>query len=83
MIKLLALRYLGKYRYELEFSDGQMGVFDLESYRSQRQGPLLTALDEESLASRAFIDSGAMCWPHGLVLSARRLHEIATIEAAA
>lgn len=83
MIKLLTIRYLGNHRYELEFSDRQVGVFDLDEYRSRRQGTLLAALDDESLAGRAFIDAGAMCWPHGLELSARRLHELSVMRVAA
>jgi hypothetical protein len=83
MIKLLALRYLGSYRYFLESSDGGAGIFDLGDYRSGRQGPLLAVLDDETLASRAFIDAGAMCWPRGLELSARRSHELSIMQAAA
>jgi hypothetical protein len=82
MIKLTGLRYMGTQQYELEFSDGSIGLFDLLEYRKQRHGPLLTSLDDGSLAARAFIDAGAMCWPHGLELSAQRLHEIATFKVA-
>jgi len=83
MIKLLALRYLGNGRYALEFSDGRAGVFDLGEYRAHRQGPLLAALDDAALAARAFIDAGAMCWPHGLELPAQRLYELSVMRVAA
>lgn len=83
MIKLLALRYQGNGRYLLEFSDGQTGMFDLGAYRACHQGPLLAAFDDAALAARAFIDAGAMCWPHGLELSASRLHELSVMRAAA
>ncbi len=83
MIKLLPLRYLGNHRYGLGFSDRQAGVFDLDEYRSCHRGSLLAALDDESLVGCAFLDAGAMCWPHGRELSARRLHELSVMRVAA
>ena len=83
MIKLLNIRYLGGFRFDLSFSDGATGVFDLQSYLDQRSGPLLEALRLEDYATRAFIEAGAMCWPNGLELSAQRLHELSTLKLAA
>lgn len=82
MIKLLTVRYLGKYRFELAFSDGSEGLFDLQAYMAPRDGPLLTPLREESFARRAFIEAGALCWPNGLELSAQRLHDPELLHAA-
>ncbi len=83
MIKLLNSRYLGGFRFDLSFSDGATGVFDLKPYLDQRRGPLLEALRMEDYAARAFIEAGALCWPNGLELSARRLHELSALKLAA
>lgn len=83
MIKVLEARYLGDYRIELVFSDSMCGVFDVQAYRSTRQGPLLEPLHDEAYVRRFFIDAGALCWPNGLELSPARLYEISTPEVAA
>ncbi|MDO9227763.1 MAG: DUF2442 domain-containing protein [Pseudomonadota bacterium] len=83
MIKLLKIDYLGDFRFDLLFSDGSAGLFDLKSYFDQHSGTLLDALRNEHYARRFFIDAGAMCWPNGLELSARRLHELAVLKIAA
>lgn len=83
MIKILEAYYIGNYRIELAFSDGQMGVFDVNTYLSIRTGPLLESLRQETYLQRFFIDGGALCWPNGLELSPDRLHEISQIAVAA
>jgi hypothetical protein len=83
MIKILEARYIGHYRIELVFSDGQKGLFDLNAYLSTRQGPLLESLRQETYLQRFFIDAGALCWPNGLELSPARLHEISRLKIAA
>lgn len=83
MNKLLRVRYAGDYCYLLTFADGTEGVFDLASYLANRTGPLLDALREEDYAKRAFIDAGALCWPNGLEISARRLVEPELLKRAA
>lgn len=75
MIKLLKARYLDGFRFELSFSDGSEGIFDLKAYLGGRDGPLLIPLRDETFARRAFIEAGALCWPNGLELSAQRLHD--------
>jgi hypothetical protein len=80
MIKLLQARYLNGFRFELTFSDGSEGVFDLSAYLATREGPLLAALADEAFACRAFIEAGALCWPNGLELSAQRLHDPVLLE---
>ena len=83
MIKLLKINYLGDFDFDLLFSDGSEGVFDLKAYLAQRSGTLLTALQDEDYVGRAFIEAGTLCWPNGLELSARRLHELAALKLAA
>lgn len=75
MIKLLYVKYLKNLQFELEFSDGAQGIFDLAEYLNKHQGPLLEPLRDEKYAKRCFIDAGALCWPNGLELSPARLHE--------
>ena len=55
MIKLLEARYVGQYRIELVFSDGQHGIFDMNAYLATRQGPLLEPLYDETYLQRFFI----------------------------
>jgi hypothetical protein len=83
MIKILEAHYMGHYRIELVFSDGQIGVFDVNTYLSIRTGSLLESLRQEAYLQRFFIDAGALCWPNGLELSPDRLHEISRLEIAA
>lgn len=80
MIKLMKIQYLGDFKFELLFSDGSQGQFDLKSYTAHRSGPFLEALRQEDYARRAFIEAGALCWPNGLELSAGRLHELVSLE---
>ncbi len=80
MTRVLNIHYLDNFQFELLFSDGMKGVFDLNSYFAQRSGTLLDALRNEDCAGRAFIEAGALCWPNGLELSARRLHELAVLK---
>ena len=77
MIKLTKIKYLGDFRVALIFSDGSEGVF-LGQNLLQRSGPLLVPLHDENYFKRMFIDAGALCWPNGLELSPKRLHETCT-----
>ena len=74
MIKLLDAHYCGDFKITMTFSDGTEGVFDGDEFL-KREGPLLDALRNEAFFRRAFIDSGALCWPNGLELSPTRLHQ--------
>lgn len=77
MIKLLDVKNVGPHQLELAFSDNSVGVFNGAKYLASRQGPLLENLRDPAYFARCFIDSGALCWPNGLELSASRLHELA------
>lgn len=83
MIKLLEAHYRGNHQIDLVFSDGQCRVFDVRTYLTNRQGPLLDPLQDESYLQRLFIDAGTLCWPHGLELSPVRLHEVSLLPIAA
>jgi hypothetical protein len=76
MIKLLECDYKIGGVIDLTFSNGPKGEFDLNAYLKAHQGPVLEKLKDEAFAGRCFIDAGALCWPHGLGLSAKRLFEL-------
>ncbi|MBV5310374.1 DUF2442 domain-containing protein [Chromatium okenii] len=83
MIKVLECHYLGNYRFELLFSDGECGQFDVLTYCRNKQGSLLKPLQSEEYVRRCFIDAGALGWPNGLELSPARLYELSGLCAAA
>lgn len=83
MIKLVKLHYLGSAHFELGFSDGHEGIFDFAKYRATRHGPLLEKLNSEAELKRAFIEAGALSWPHGLEISPQRLYSCTAFKAAA
>lgn len=74
MIKIIKARYVGNFQVEVNFSDGQTGLFDGGSLL-QRSGSLLEPLRQEAYFQRVFIDAGALCWPNGLELSPAKLYE--------
>ncbi|SFB83425.1 Protein of unknown function [Marinospirillum celere] len=83
MIKILSFHFLENNHLFLEFSDGSKGIFDLPAYLAKKQGPLLEPLKDEGFLKRAFLDAGALSWPHGLELSPDRLHELTQKQQAA
>ncbi len=64
-MKLIAARCEAGFTIRLTFSDGAEGIFDGYELLKKR-GPLLDALRDEAFFRRAFIDTGAPCWPNGL-----------------
>jgi len=76
VIKLLDVKTLAPHQLELSFSDNTRGVFDGAHYLASRQGPLLETLRDPAYFARCFVDSGSLCWPNGLELSATRLHQL-------
>ncbi len=76
MIKLLDVKTFASHQLQLSFSDHTRSVFDGAHYLTSLQGPLLGALRDPAYFARCLVDSGALCWPNGLELSATRLHEL-------
>ena len=74
-MKLIAAHCETGFTIRLTFSDGAEGIFDGCELLKKR-GPLLDALRDEAFFQRAFIDTGALCWPNGLELSPARLREL-------
>lgn len=56
----------------ITFSDGTSGEFDA-AWLADKSGSLLQPLQAQSYFVRAFVDSGGLCWPNGLELSAQTL----------
>lgn len=76
MIKILGIEPAGDFLLSLKFSNGQARQFDGRAYMADRHGSLLTALGDKSYFQRAFVDSGALCWPNGLELSGHRVFDL-------
>ena len=60
MIKVLERHYLGNYRFDLLFSNGERGEFDVRAYCQTRRGSLLEPLQSEAYVQRCFIETGAL-----------------------
>jgi hypothetical protein len=74
MLDVLAVRSVGEYRLEIEFSDGTVGVRDFSELRD-RTGPMLEPLKEPSYFARVFVDDGALTWPNGYDWDPDALHD--------
>lgn len=73
MIKLIALRIVGKDALDLTFSDGATGRWSAAALIA-RDTELTRPLADPAWLARAFIEAGALAWPNGLELSAHSLH---------
>jgi Protein of unknown function (DUF2442) len=79
VIKILRVRSVAPHVLELQFSGGELAHFEGTSYLQHRQGPLLQALHDPGYFAKAFIDAGALCWPNGFELSAKRALELSRL----
>jgi hypothetical protein len=68
MIDILSAEYVHDYIIELEFSDGNVGCYDLSSIL-QRNTVLTNPLKNKEYFKGFFIESGALCWKNGLELA--------------
>lgn len=73
MTRLTRVRHLRDFVVELEFSDGTVGDYDFAPLAA-RDAPMTIALRDEAVFKAFFLELGALCWPHGLELSAASLH---------
>ena len=73
MIKILKATKVEDYKIVLQFSDGKQAVADL-SYLLNFGTSLTEPLKDQLFFDQFFIDAGALCWKHGLELSASSLH---------
>ena len=74
MIDVVAVRPLGGYKLEIEFSDGTIGVRDFVSI-TQKAGSMALRLKDPAFFSRVFIDDGALTWPNGYDWDPIALHD--------
>lgn len=73
MIEIIKATKVEDHKIALEFSDGSVGVVDL-SYLLNFGTSLTEPLRDQTFFDQFFIDAGALCWKHGLELSASSLH---------
>ena len=74
MIDVIAVRRLGGFKLELEFSDGTIGTRDFESIL-QRTGEMIAPLKDPGYFARVFIEDGALTWPNGYDWDPIALHD--------
>ncbi len=74
MESVLQVKYLGDYRIELLFSDGLIGVLDLES---ELHGVMFEPLKDVELFRqvRADLELSTIVWPNGADLAPEYLYE--------
>jgi Protein of unknown function (DUF2442) len=74
MIDVIAIRRLGGFKLELEFSDGTVGSKDFDSIL-QRTGEMIVPLKDPAYFARVFIEDGALTWPNGYDWDPVALHD--------
>ena len=74
MIKIISAKYRGTYLIDLEFSDGTRGTYDFSSLVA-KEAPMVTPIRDYDRFRGFYLELGALCWKHGLELSARSLQE--------
>ena len=74
MIRLVSATRVRDRVLRLAFSDGSEGEYDFSELLS-RSTTLTRPLAEDAYFARFFLELGALCWPNGLELSARSMHE--------
>lgn len=79
MIKILSLKPAGGFLLEITFSNGETAHFEGADYLHRRSGSLLEPLRQLDFFNACFVDSGALCWPNGLELSAHRVYEVSKV----
>lgn len=74
MIDVTGVRPLGRYKLEIEFSDGTVGVRDFAFVRN-KTGPMVEPLKDPAYFARVFIEDGALTWPNGYDWDPIALHD--------
>ncbi|CAN5725784.1 MAG: DUF2442 domain-containing protein [Gammaproteobacteria bacterium] len=74
MIKIISAKYHRDYWIDLEFSDGTHGTHDFTSLVA-KDAPLVTPIRDYDSFREFYLELGALCWKHGLELSAWSLQE--------
>ncbi len=77
LIWINSAKYLGDYRLELSFSNGEVRVFDAKEFIASH--PLFASLQDKQLFSQFQLDGWTVSWQDGrLDISPEYLYEIGT-----
>jgi hypothetical protein len=74
MIKIISAKYLGDYVIDLTFSDGTHGNYDFAPLVF-KEAPMVIPIRDHDRFRKFYLELGALCWKHGLELSAWSIHE--------
>ena len=77
LIWINSAKYLGDYRLELSFSNGEVRVFDAKEFIASH--PLFSPLKDKQLFSQFRLDGSTVSWQNGrLDIAPEYLYEIGT-----
>ena len=77
LIWINSAKYLGDYRLELSFSNGEVRVFDAKEFIASH--PLFASLQDKQLFSQFQLDGWTVSWQDGrLDISPEYLYEVGT-----
>ena len=77
LIWINSAKYLGDYRLELSFSNGEVRVFDAKEFIASH--PLFASLQDKKLFSQFQLDGWTVSWQDGrLDIAPEYLYEIGT-----
>ena len=76
--ELVKLNFVGDYKLEVYFKDGEKGVVDCRKYIDQ--GGVFSRLIEKDYFQQATIDKewGVLCWPDDIDIAPETLYQHAT-----
>ena len=77
LIWINSAKYLGDYRLELSFSNGEVRVFDAKEFIASH--PLFASLQDKQLFSQFQLDGWTVSWQNGrLDIAPEYLYEVGT-----
>ena len=77
LIWINSAKYLGDYRLELSFSNGEVRVFDAKEFIASH--PLFASLQDKQLFSQFRLDGWTVSWQNGrLDIAPEYLYEVGT-----
>lgn len=60
-----SVRYLGQYRLEVLFDDGEVRIADFQQFLFQDHSPMTTQFRDMNRFKKVSIDSGHLTWENG------------------
>lgn len=73
LIRVIDATYLEKYKIRLKFTDGTIGIVDLEN---EIYGPVFEPLKDIEYFKNFSLDTWTICWPNGADFSPEFLYEL-------